>query len=105
MNKNKLKSLIKECIEEILKERSYKGPRFSTLKKNKKPLSDEERKEVMDVGAVWHMGNNKGKPSPAVWKAVVKGKTWYVCNTHRAYQVRPTLKGAIKTFKYIETTA
>ena len=80
-------------------------PEFKTLKKNKKPLTDEERAEVMKSGATWNMGSG-GKPSPAVWKAVVDGKTWYVTNTHRAYNVRPTLKGAISRYhKFIKTTA
>ena len=30
---------------------------------------------------------------------------WYVCNTHRAFQCKPTLKGAIKSYDFIETTA
>ena len=36
---------------------------------------------------------------------VVDGKTWFVCNTHRAACCKSTLKGAIKAFPYIETTA
>jgi hypothetical protein len=80
------------------------GPRLETLKKNKKPLTNEERAQVMKAGAVWHHGPN-GEETPAVWKAVVNGKTWFACNTHRAYRVASTLKGAIKDFKYIETTA
>ncbi|MHA1469104.1 MAG: hypothetical protein ACTSSP_00935 [Candidatus Asgardarchaeia archaeon] len=81
-----------------------KGPEMKTLKKNRRTLTDEERKKVMEAGAVWHHGPN-GESTPAVWKAVVNGKTWYVCNTHRAYQCKPTLKGAIKEFDFIETTA
>jgi len=80
------------------------SPELKTLKANKKPLTDEERDEVMKAGAVWHMGKD-GKESPAVWKAVVKGKDWFVCNTHRAVQVKPTLKGAIKSYDFIKTTA
>jgi len=81
-----------------------KGPKMETLKKNRRTLTDEERKEVMSRGATWNFGPN-GEPSPAVWKAVVDGKTWYVCNTHRAFQCKPTLKGAIKAFDFIETTS
>ena len=58
----------------------------------------------MDRGAVWHHGPN-GEETPAVWKAEVNGKTWFVCNTHRAYQCKPTLKGAINAYDFIETTA
>lgn len=80
------------------------GPRFSTLKKNKVDLEPEERDQAMKAGAVWHFSHLK-KPSCAIWKSVVNGKTWYTCNTHRAYQARPTLKGAIKAFKWVETTS
>lgn len=81
------------------------GPEFKTLKKNKVDLTPEERKEVMARKATWHFGKNGG-PSPAVWKAEVDGKNWYVTNTHRAYNVRPTLKGAISRYhKFIKSTA
>jgi len=81
------------------------GPDIKVLKKNKKDLTPEERKEVMDAKAVWHMGNHNG-PSSAVWKSEVNGKTWYVTNTHRAYNVTPTLKGTIKRFHdFIKGTA
>jgi hypothetical protein len=80
------------------------SPEMKTLKKGRKQLSDEERKIVMDADATWHHGP-KGEKTPAVWKSVVKGKTWYVCNTHRAMQVKPTIKGAIAAFKFIKTTA
>jgi len=71
-----------------------KAPEFETLEKNKKPLTDEERKEVMDADAIWNHGPN-GEPSPAVWKAEVNGKMWFVTATHRAYNTAPSLRGAI----------
>ena len=88
------------------KEFLAEAAKFETLEKNKKPLSDEERKLVMDRKAVWHHGQN-GAPSPAVWKSVNKdGKTTYVTNTHRAYNTAPTLKGAIgKYHSFIKGTA
>lgn len=89
------------CLTEGL---ILESPDQKKLKKNRKPLSDEERAEVMKRGAVWHHGPN-GEETPAVWKSVVNGKTWYCCNTHRAIQIKPTLKGAIKAFEFIKTTA
>ena len=79
---------------------------FEKLQKNKKPLTDEERKTVLDADAVWHHGPN-GEPSPAVWKSVDKnGKTTFVTHTHRAYNTATTLKGAISRYhKFIKSTA
>ena len=78
--------------------------KYKDLKDNKIPLTPEERKEVMAKKAVWHMG---GAPSSAVWKAKDKdGKIVYGTNTHRAVQMRPTLKGAISIFhSFIKGTA
>ncbi len=90
-------------IIETKKYAASKGPNMETLKKNKKPLTEEERKKVMEKGAVWHHGPN-GEETPAVWKSVVNGKEWFVCKTYRAYQCKPTLKGAIKSYEFIETT-
>lgn len=80
------------------------GPKMKTLKLNRVELDDDERKQVMRRGAVWHHGP-QGKPSPAVWKSEIRGKTYYVCNTHRAAAVKPTLKGAIRAFDFIKTTS
>ena len=75
------------------------------LKKNKKPLTSDERDAVMKAGAVWHHGP-MGEETPAIWKSVdSKGNVTYVTNTHRAYASAPTLKGAIAKFKFIKTTA
>jgi hypothetical protein len=80
------------------------SPQFSTLKKHKVKLTPEEREQAMKAGAVWHNGSG-GEPSCAIWKAVVNGKTWYGCNTHRTVQVKATLKGAIRAFDFVKTTA
>jgi hypothetical protein len=69
---------------------------FASLEKHKVDLTPEERKMVMDGKAVWHKGPG-GKESPAVWKSVnpKTKKTTYVTNTHRAYKIASTCKGAI----------
>lgn len=81
--------------------------KIDALKKNKKPLSDDERELVMSKKATWHHGN-KGTPSPAVWKSVCPktGKTTYVTNTHRAFNIASTCKGAISRYhSFIKGTA
>lgn len=79
---------------------------FKKLKDNRVELTPKERKEVLDKKATWNFGHN-GAPSPAVWKSQDNnGKILYITNTHRAYQVRPTLKGAISIFhSFIKDTA
>jgi hypothetical protein len=73
------------------------SPEFKTLKDNKVDLEDAERKEAMDAGCVWNFSHH-AKPSCAIWKSVVRGKTYYGSNTHRCYQAHSTLKAAIKSF-------
>jgi len=88
-------------------EKLAKKSSFAILKKYKVPLSPEERAEVMKRKAVWHHGPN-GEATPAVWKSTnPKTKnTTYVVNTHRAYNKRPTLAGAISRYhKFIKGTA
>lgn len=72
---------------------------MEVLKNNKKPLTPEERDEVMKKDAVWNLGPH-GKPTPAVWKSVnpKTNKTTYVTNTHRVYQTASTLAGAISKY-------
>lgn len=96
-------SKISDGINESKKRKSE----FENLKDNKVPLTDEERKKVMDADAVWHFSPGN-KPSPAVWKSKhpKTGKITYVTNTHRAYNTAPTLKGAIGRYhKFIKGTA
>ncbi len=83
---------------------------FEKLKNNKIALTPEERKECMDRKAVWHSHfgqDGKQHPTPAVWKARREnGTIAYICNTHRAYQVRNSLDAAINIFhKFIKSTA
>lgn len=75
--------------------------KYKNLQKNKVPLTDKERAEVIKRKAVW--GNN----DLAVWKSVDKaGKATYVTSTHRAYNTAPTLNGAIGRFhSFIKSTA
>jgi len=80
---------------------------FAILKKYKVPLTPEERAEVMRRKAVWHHGPN-GEETPAIWKSFnpKTKQTTYVTNTHRAYNKRPTLAGAISRYhKFIKRTA
>lgn len=91
-------------VSQLLIERASS---FEILKKYKKPLTDKERKFVMDKGAVWNRGPHDEGTS-AVWKSVnpKTGKVTYVTNTHRAYKSCPTLKGAISIFhSFIKGTA
>lgn len=87
-----------EAMKSELNETKAKS-KFQKLEDNKIPLTPEERKKVMDADAVWNFSPGN-KPSPAVWKSKDKktGKIEYVTNTHRAYQSRPTLKGAISIY-------
>lgn len=80
------------------------APKFKILKQHTVPLTPEERSLVLARKAVWNF-NGRG-PSPAVWKSVVNGKTWFITNTHRAYNVRPTVQGAISRYhRFIKSTA
>jgi hypothetical protein len=78
---------------------SNSTPKLESLKKGRRTLTPEERNQVVSAGAVWSDG------SPGVWKSMVNGKTWYVCNTHRSYECKPTIEGAIKSFEFIESTS
>ena len=68
------------------------SPDLAILKKHRKPLDSAERSRVEASKAVWSDG------APGVWKSVINGKTWYVSNTHRAYQANKDLKTACKSF-------
>ena len=80
--------------------------KFKQLQANKQPLTEQEHAEVMASKAVWHHGPN-GEETPAVWKSVDKsGNITYVTHTHRAYNIAPSLKGAIGRYhKFIKGTA
>jgi hypothetical protein len=85
--------------------------KFKIFQKYKVPLTPEERAECMKRKAVWHSHfgrDGKKMATPAVWKSVSPrtGVTTYVTNTHRAYNIAPTLKGAINRFHvFIKGTA
>ncbi len=99
-----LEKYIRNKVRNLLLEKKSK---FQKLKDNKVPLTDEERAEVMKKKAVWHFSPGN-KPSPAVWKSKdpKTGEITYITNTHRAYQTKPTLKGAISIYhSFIKGTA
>lgn len=92
-------------VVEILME---KKSSFEILKKNKVPLTKEERQECLDRECTWNNHPNpKLNPVPVVWKGKdSSGKLWYVTNTHRAYNKAPILKGAIRRYHdFIKGTA
>ena len=68
-----------DIVEQLLQE----SPELKTLKAHTRSLSAEERQAAGEA---------------AIRKSVVNGKTWYWSATHRAYQVRPTLKAAITAY-------
>lgn len=89
---------------------------FKQLKKNKIPLTDEERKEVFKKDAVWHnsglsinpVNGKKEQKQSAIWKSKnpKTGKITFVSHTHRAYNTSSTLDGIIKKYHdFIKTTA
>lgn len=92
-----------------IEEATGKHPEFKVMKKYQVDLTPEERAEVIKRKAVWHFHHGrdgKSQATPAVWKSVVHGRTWYTTNTHRAYNTAPTLKGAIGRFHdFIQSTA
>ena len=97
--------ILNPSVVELTVEAKATEPSMADLKKGKVKLTDEERDTVMKAKAVWHHGSG-GAESPAVWKSQVKGETWYVTNTHRAYQAKKTLQAAINAFhNIIKSTA
>ena len=60
------------------------------LKKNEKPLDDDERKKV-----------KKANPESTIWKSVdpKSGEVTYIAHTHRASATAPTLKGILAKAK------
>lgn len=89
------------------------------LKKYRVELTRDEFNEIMDRKAVWHHGPN-GEETPAVWKfqdiwksLKIAGKNLtpkieygFVTDTHRAFMISPTLKGAIRNYhRVIKGTA
>ena len=86
-----------------------RAPAFKVLKKGKQELESGERQKCMERKAVWHFHHGrdgKKQATPAVWKSEVNGQTWYVTNTHRAYNATKTLDGAIGRYHaFIKGTA
>lgn len=70
---------------------------FDILRENREELSKSERAAVLRKKASV-VYESRRHPLPAVWKATVGDQTYYVCNTHRAYAVSPTLAGAVAKY-------
>jgi len=87
---------VQQLVATLLEERT---PDLKQLKQHRRALDPEELAQVKQRQAVWSDGR------PGVWKAQLEGKTYYVCNTHRACQIKPTLAGAISAFAFIKTTS
>lgn len=99
----------------LIKIAKYK---MKDLEKYRTEMTKAELDEVFRRKAVWHHGPN-GEETSAIWKSqdvdrsikeAGNNKTpvarfVYITNTHRAMAVSPTLKGAIKKFQFIKTTA
>lgn len=96
----------KNIVEGTFASFLYEATEFKELQKNKKPLTDDERSEVMSQKAVWHHGPN-GSETPAVWKSEDSdGNVVYVTHTHRAFNTAKTLSSAIdKYHNFIKGTA
>lgn len=73
------------------------APDFDVLRRNRTMLSEAERAFVLEKHAVWNNGARSEK-TPAVWKSDVDGTTWFVTNTHRAFQTHSTLEGAVHAY-------
>lgn len=83
-----------EIVEALLTE----SPKIETLKKHKRPLSPEEQAQVAAVKL-------PHGDCATFWKSEHEGQTWYVVHTHRAGQVRPSLKAALAVYPKIASTA
>jgi hypothetical protein len=84
-------SLTEYIVDSLLQE----SPNLETLKKHKVALTPDEKRSFKECSQ---------DQSATAMKSVVNGKTWYACYTHRACQVSPTLKGALKAYPEIAAT-
>ena len=98
---NKVQDLLEDLIEQSydVNEKKYTPVKvdFKTLKKYRVDLEPEEREKVLKSRAIWHHGP-KGEPTAAVFKSVVRGRTYYTTNTHRAYNTTPSLDDTIDRY-------
>ena len=83
-------SLAHQIVDVLLE-----SPQFKTLKKARRSLDEPERQQAVKAGCTW---NFTDKPTCAIWKAVVNGKTWYCSHTHRCFAADKTLKAAINSY-------
>jgi len=76
-------------------------PTMAVLEANRVRLTPGERAAALERGAVmrYPWRGDRFIRDAAVWKSVTPdGKTWYVTNTSKSHQARPTLRGAISVY-------
>lgn len=80
-------------VDSLLQE----APDLEKLKKHRQTLTPEEK-------AAFPKNLPRGDGA-SILKAEVDGKTWYAVYTHRACQIKPTLKGAVAAYPFIASTS
>lgn len=86
-----------ESLAESIVNTLLESPDLEKLKKHRQSLTPEEKAQIPT-------GLPQGDGATVI-KAVVDGKTWYACYTHRACQVRSSMAQLAKVYPQIASTA